>query len=292
VVGEHPEIILRSDANGKITGASAEGLKLLLSDIATELGDMPRLLNRPDLMPDITRLIVEKSGQNLAILWPQLAGSPQKNLLVVAAQKTLTILSEVPPDGARWRLQFDDSDLIVVTETVLEAFIENPGWLIDHAGQANENYGVALEAAVTVLREHGDARLTSETGIEIILAALRAAGLRQEFLDNVSGDKKLVAAVIEVILNSLFPDQDELDSRAASVLLRQEIISSLVDESMKALMRTDLAKAARQLQHLETIKDLLQNHIDQIVAGKSWNIDIFVEGLVKMLPSGLVTNSR
>jgi len=290
VVGEHPEIILRSDANGKITGASAEGLKLLLSDIATELGNMPRLLYRPDLIPEITRLIVERSGHNLTVLWPQLTGSPQKNLLVVASQKTLAILSETPPDGVRWRLQFDDTDLIVVTEMVLDAFIENPGWLIDHAGQANENYGVALEAAITVLRERGDARLTSETGIEILLAALHAAGLRQEFLGVVSGDKKLVAAVIEVILATLFPGQGELNARAVSVLLRQEIISSLVDESMQALMRVDLASAVTQLQHLDAIKDLLQNHIDQVVAGKSWNIDIFIEGLLLVLPPDLVTN--
>lgn len=290
VVGEHPEVIIRSDENGKITGASAEGLKLLLSDIATELGSMPRLLYRPDLLPDISRLILEKSGKNLTVLWPQLTGSPQKNLLVVATQKTLEILSEEPPEGTRWRLQFDDSDLIAVTETVLDAFIENPGWLIDRVGQANENYRVALEAAIGVLREHGDARLTSKTAIEILRAVLSAVALRQEFLDDVSDGKQLVAGVIEVVLTSLFPEQGELDVRAARVLLRQEIVSSLVDESMRALLRSDLANAIIQQQHLNDIKGLLQSHIEQIVAGKSWNMDVFVEGLLTLLPPDLVTN--
>jgi len=289
-VGEHPEIIIRTVGNGKIVGASADSLKKLLSDIATDLGNMPRLIYRPALMPDIARLILEKTGKNIAILWPEFSVDPGKNLLVVAAQKTLEILSQEPTDGARWRPQFEDTDLITVTEAVLDAFVENPGWLIDSAGEANENYRVALEAAIQVLRKRGDARLSTETGVDIIRAVLRRVALRQEFLEDLAGGEKLVGAAVETVLAPLFPEQVELSPRAAAVLLRREIVATLVDESLQALSRADLGSKALRQQHVDELRKLLNKHIDQILEGKSWSLKIFLEGLEKSVPQTLVVN--
>lgn len=289
-VGDHPEIIIRTDGNGEIVGASADGLKKVLSDIATDLGNMPRLLYRPALMPDIVRLILEKTGKNIPILWPEFSRDPGKNLLVVAAQKTLEILSQESTDGARWTPQFDNSDLIIVTEAVLDAFVENPGWLIDSAGAANENYRVALEATIEILRKRGDARLSTATGVDILRAVLRAVALRQEFLEDLAGGEKLVGAAVDAVLASLFPEQVGLDPKAAAVLLRREIVSTLVDESLQALSRTDLSSQALQQQHLKELRKLLNKHVDQIVDGKSWDLKVFLEGIEKALPPALVAN--
>jgi len=289
-VGEHPEIIIRTDGNGKIVGASADGLKKLLSDIATDLGNMPRLIYRPALMPDIARLILEKTGKNIPILWPEFSADPKKNLLVVAAQKTLEILTQEPTDGVRWTPQFDDSDLLLVTEAVLDAFVESPGWLLDSAGKVNGNYRIALEATIDVLRKRGDARLSTATGVDILRAVLRAVALRQEFLENLAGGEKLVGAAVDGILAPLFPDQVELDPKAAVVLLRREILSTLVDESLQALSRVDLSSQALQQQHVDELGKLLSKHVDQIVDGKGWSLEVFLEGLEKTLPPALVVN--
>jgi len=288
-VGEHPEIIIRKDGNGKTIGASADGLKKLLSDIATDLGNMPRLIYRPALLPDIARLILEKSGENITVLWPEFSADPRKNLLVVAAQKTLEILTQ-KLTGARWTPQFDDSDLVLVTEAVLDAFVENPGWLIDSAGGANENYRVALEATIEVLRKRGDARLSTATGIDILRAVLRAVALRQEFLEDIDTGEKLVGAAVEAILAPLFPEQVELDPKAAVVLLRREVLSTIVDESLQALSRADLGSKVLRQQHVDDLQKLLNEHIDQILKGKSWGLKVFLDGLEKALPSALVVN--
>lgn len=291
VVGEHPEIIIRSDENGEIIGASANGLKKLLSDVATDLGIMPHLIYRPDLIPEIVRLILEKTSMNLPVLWPDYAVDPQKNLLVVAAQKTLEILTEKPAEGVNWNLQFDDHDLVQVVETVLDAFVENPGWLLDKAGDANEVYRVTLEAALAILRKRGDGRLSSETAVEILGAALRAATLRQEFLADLSEGEPLVGAAVDVILRTLFPEEAALAPRAAVVLLRQKVVATLVDESLQALGRADLSSTAVQQQHLEKLRKLLNSHITQILNGKGWNLDIYLQGLEKAIPKHLVTNN-
>lgn len=288
-VGEHPEIIIRKDGNGKTIGASADGLKKLLSDIATDLGNMPRLIYRPALLPDIARLILEKTGKNITVLWPEFSADPRKNLLVVAAQKTLEILTK-ESTGARWVPQFDDSDLILVTEAVLDAFVENPGWLINSAGEANENYRVALEAAIKVLRKRGDARLSTATGIDILRAVLRAVALRQEFLEGIDSGEKLVGAAVEAVLAPLFPEGVELDPKAAVVLLRREVLSTIVDESLQALSRADLGSQVLRQQHVDDLRKLLNEHIDQILNGKSWSLKVFLDGLEKALPPALVAN--
>ena len=290
-VGEHPEIIIREDANGRITGASAHGLKQLLSDIATDLGKMPRLCDRPALIPDITRLILEKAGKSLPVLWPQLAGDPGKNLLVVATQKTLEILSGKPPPDASWKLRFDDHDLLELAGTVLDEFVEHPGWLLDRAGQANENYRVALAAAVDVLRKRGNSRLSTAMGVDILRAVMRAVAARQEFLDEFAGGRKLVGAAIDAVLAPLFPAGTDLDPRAAVVLLRRELVGTLVDESLKALSRTDLSRPALQNTHLKNLRNLLNDHINQIVAGKSWNLGVFLQGLAIVLPPVYVSTT-
>lgn len=289
-VGEHPEIIIRKDGNGRIVGASADGLKKLLSDIATDLGNMPRLIHRPALMPDIARLILEKTGKNIPILWPEFSADPKKNLLVVAAQKTLEILTQEFTDGVRWAPQFDDGDLILVTEAVLDAFLESPGWLFDSAGKANRNYRIALEATIEVLRKRGDARLSTATGVDILRSVLRAVALRQEFLEDFAGGGKLVGAAVEAILAPLFPEQVELDPKAATVLLRRDIVSTLVEEALQALSRADLSTQLLQQQHIDELRELLNEHINQIVDGKSWSLKVFLEGLENALPPAFVVN--
>ena len=290
-VGEHPEIVIRTDGKGKIVSASADGLKKLLSDVATELGNMPRLIYRPALLPDITRLILEKTGKNIPFLWPEFSAHPGKNLLVVAAQKTLEILCQEPPNGSRWTPQFDDQDLIMVTEGVLDAFVENPGWLIDRAGKANENYRVALEATVEVLRKTADARLSTATGVDILRAVLRAVALRQEFLEDLAGGEKLIGAAVEAVLAPLFPKQGGLDPKAALVLLRREVMCTLVDESLQALSRADLSTQVLKQEHVDELRKLLNKHIDQILEGKSWSLKTFLDGLEKALPPAPVSNA-
>lgn len=283
VVGEHPEIVLRTDANGKVIGASAEGLKNLCADIATELGSMPRLLYRPALIPEIVRLVLEKTGRNLPVLWPGQSDSPM-NLLLVAARKALEILSQEPSPEARWKLRFSDADLMSVTEAVLDAFVEAPGWLLDQTGKANENYRSALQAALEVLRQRGDPRLSSGLSVAVLRSALRTTALRQEFLEDVAGGKLLVAAAIDAVLAPLFPSSG-LDPKAAVVLLRREIIATLVEESLQALAQADLT-APQRPQCVKLLQDLVEDHISRILQGKGWNMKIFLAELELILRPG------
>ncbi|MGD0230714.1 MAG: hypothetical protein ABSC19_10205 [Syntrophorhabdales bacterium] len=287
-VGEHPEIVVRKGSDGKILSASADGLKKLLSDIASDLGGMPQLVGSPALLTQIVQSILEKTGKNVSVLWPQYASDSGKNLLVVAAQTTLGIISKAPPNGAAWKLSFSDADLLKVADVVLDAFVQNPGWLIDAAGKANENYRVVLEAAIDVLRKHGDSRLSTQTAADILKAVLSAVALRQEFLSSLQDGQKLIGAALDAIMAALFPSGG-LDPKAAAVLLRGEVVTAIVDESLKALSRANLSQEFQQ-KDPDKLRSLLTSHIEQIISGKSWSLKDFVDGLAATIPPAPVAN--
>lgn len=228
-VGEHPEILV----NSKNTG-----LQKLLSAIATELSQQDALLT-PELLPELTRLILEKTGENLALLWPDLANNPQKHLLLTAASVTLGILSQKPAAGQKWTLQFSSSDVLAVATTVLDELAANPTWLLDQAGQVNDNLKVALGAALGVLRTRADARLNASTAVQVLQAVVTKVGLRKEFLDKLPQNAQpLVAAALDAIFKTIFDSQ--LDARAAWQVVRNETIVCLVDLSLAQLAKAGL----------------------------------------------------
>jgi hypothetical protein len=232
VVGEHPEILIRSNN---------AGLQKLLSAIAGELGQFDTLLT-PDLLPELTRLILEKTGENLALLWPDLEHNPQRHLLLVAAGITLRILSRAPAANERWKPQFSSADILLVAGGVLDELAANPTWLLDQAGQVNENLRLALDAALGVLRVRADARLSTATAAEILRAVVTTVGRRREFLDQLpDGSQTLVAAALDAVCRTIFDDQ--LDARAAWQVVRQEAMVALVSVSLNQLARVNLSSA-------------------------------------------------
>ena len=66
VLGEHPEILISS---------KNAGLQKLLAEIATQLSQFDTPLT-PDLLPELTRQILSKTGENLSLLWPNPANKP------------------------------------------------------------------------------------------------------------------------------------------------------------------------------------------------------------------------
>jgi hypothetical protein len=94
-VAEHPEII----------GTDNKGLKRLISDVAAELGRHEILLAK-DMIPEFVRIILEKSGKNVYLFWPEMAKEPGQHLLLTAVGYTLQSLAREPAPGERWTPHF------------------------------------------------------------------------------------------------------------------------------------------------------------------------------------------
>ena len=270
-VGEHPDIILDTDN---------QGLRKLLSQIATDLSEIENLVNR-DILPEIVRMTLERTGENLELLWPNRKDHPEKNLLLAAAKTTLEILSRKPKDSEAWKLSFSSSDLLTVTETVLDELVVNPGWLIDEAGEINEVLGDVLKASLDVLRTSGDRNLSSAVARDILREAFKAAALRKEFFDELPQNharagQKLIIATIDAVLVTIF--DKALDAKAAWQLVRSEVITGLIKVSLNQLAKSRLDQDA-----ISKLEDVLKNEVNALVEGKSFSLDAFSTTLSERL---------
>jgi hypothetical protein len=262
VVGDHPEILIKSNN---------EGIGKLLAGLASDLAGTHNLL-RLDLLPEIARLVSERTGQNLELFWPDLANEPEKNLLLVAAKTTLEILSRPPAAGERWRPSFSRDHLLTVTETVLDELVKNPGWLLDNAGQLSPTLREVLEAALRAIRQRADKRLSAATGVDLLRAVLRTVALRQEFVSRLPNGQPMVAAIIEALLATLFADNQ--DPAAAWRLVGRETVTALADTTLSTMARHGLDDRA-----IKTLVTKLKEEIKTLVEGQGFDLKRFAGSL-------------
>ncbi len=257
-IGEHP---------GILADISNNAIKTVISELARELSSMENLLT-PDILPEVVRMTLEKSGNNIELFWPEYADNPKKNLMLVAAKRTLTILSRPPEDNDLWKAQFTKTDLLEVTECVLDELVENPGWLITKTNELSETMGEVLSATVDVLRKQDTNRLNSSTGVEIIRAVLKTAALRQEFVGKLSNGKVVITAAVDVVLSEIF--KKEISSKASWQLLRTEVIKGSIEIAMEKLLVSGLDQDA-----IDTLEGCLKTRIQAIDSGDTGFLESF-----------------
>src|SRR5213075_1023818 len=199
VAGDHPEILI---------GSKNAALQTLLGEIAKQLSQYDTPLT-PDLLPELARLILGKTGEHLALLWPDFANKPENHLLLTAVGATLQILTRPPDAGANWNLQFSRDNLLAVIPAVVNEVTANPNWMLSKAGKEAVNLRAALSAAMAVLRSRADLRLSPSTGVAILTETIRAVGLRQEFLDKLPqsippAGQPIIAVALDTMLAALF----------------------------------------------------------------------------------------
>lgn len=265
-VGEYPEIL---------TDTKNAGLKKLLSQVASDLSKVENLLNR-DILPEVTRMILERSAENIYLFWPDLKKHPEKNLLLAAAKTTLEIISRKPENNDTWKPVFNRSDLLMVTEVALDELVSNPAWLIDKTIEVNNVLAEVLEATLAVLRKRGKNYLSTEAARDILCEVLKAITLRQEFFKKFSDGQQIITAVIDAVLASIF-DKD-LEAEAAWQVLRSKVIKVIISISLNELAKSKLDPAV-----ITKLKEVLKNEIDSLIEGNAFDPDNFEKILSESL---------
>jgi hypothetical protein len=259
-LGRHPELLLDTENMG---------LKSLLSQAASELGKQKAILDA-GILPEVMRLILEKTGDNLYLLWPHWAKHPENHLLLTAARTVLDSLTSVP-SAAKWRPQFTRDDMLHVFEATFDEFVNNPGWLVDRSGKVNDNLKVALEAVVGVLRKQQDRRLSTRDASQILSAALKAVARRQEFLERLPNGTPMVAALIDAILSSIFRKKND---KAAWSLVRSEVIIVTINAALNLL-----AEAGLTADKVKKLGTFMKKQVKALNEGKPWSLELFEAAL-------------
>jgi hypothetical protein len=268
-LGEHPEIL--------VDGGN-DGLRVLLGQVATELAGYDRLF-QTSMLPEIGRMVLDKTGDNIQLLWPELASDARKNLLLIGAKTALDALTRKPAADESWKPRFGREELLDVTEAVLDQFVENPGWLVNDAGGVSEDLEAGLKAAVAVIRKRGDRRLGIALAADLLKASLFAAATRQEFMRRLPAEGQIaVAAVLDAVLDQVY--RGDLNPKAAWVLTRGKVVRGLVAAAFEELGRTELGEP-----EIDKLREVLAWQADAIVAGRAFDFSAFTANLKEELES-------
>jgi hypothetical protein len=227
------------------------------------------------------RLILEKTGENLPLLWPDPTGEPERHLLLTAARTTLDVLTRPSSTEHHWTPGFSRTDLITITDAVLDELVANPAWLTALAGKRDERLQLALEAALEVIRRHADERLSPAFAGKLLGAIVQAAARRVEFLnpvpvDDAGNPPPLVAVVLDTILRVVF--DPALDKRAAWQLSRPEMLLNLVKSVL-----AELASSRLSAESVALLDQCLQKPLAALTRGEAFDLPAFELALHKAL---------
>jgi hypothetical protein len=251
------------------------GFRQLLTGLAGDLGSIPNLIS-PDLFPEVARLVLERTSENLDLFWPDRENHPERNLLLAAAKTTLGLLSKKTKD-ARWTPTFRRADLLVVVDAVLNEFVNNPGWLMDAAGKVRPALKEVLQGVVEVLRKRADNRLTPATAAEILQVLLRSASLRLDFLEKLPDGTPVLVAVTDTIFTTIF--DPEQDPAVAWRLLGSQALSEVVEVTLQVMADHSLTPAAA----VKKLGQALSAEVRSLVSDDGFDLEAFAAALAKKL---------
>ncbi|MFT7518147.1 MAG: hypothetical protein ACI9MC_000274 [Kiritimatiellia bacterium] len=272
VVVEYPELLA-------LDGVGKTGLRKLVEEVAVALLDQDDQLGA-DMFPELLRLVLDRTADNLGQLWD--ANGTEEHLLVTAMGSLLGELSAQPEDGTAWGLKLGKSTLLAVADAVLDEVAENPSLITTRIG-ANSALGAAVQAVVGELAALDLSSLPSDTAANLVELSVRAAASRLDLLDrfrDAEGTLKPAAAhIVEAILGSAFPSDDE-HPRSAWVLAKSSVIEELVGIAFERL-----AESGVDAQRIATLNQVLDEIVQAIENKQAFSVELFDSLLMERLSS-------
>ena len=220
--------------NPELLRIGNDGIKKLLSAVAADVSKLKEPWSK-DIFPEVVRLVLENSAQNMDMLWGKEFQSPDRHLLVTASRIILTEISKKPPPNSKWRFVLSKEQVLICLEGILEEVVDNPNWLVRRAGHADPILKEAVRAMTTALRKVDGKKVSAESGIQILRAGTWAVATRIDFLEEVETSKTVIEAVLDAIFGTVFEAGNDVD--ASWKLARNSAIVSVVELTLTAVSR-------------------------------------------------------
>lgn len=271
-ISRHPELIAGDD-NIKV--------HTLVAQISGELAK-PEMDIDKRLIPDVVRLIIQKSEANIEMLWPKNDDqSHGKHLLLVASKELLSRLARKPTDGTPWKLRLTRHDLSRLMDTTLTEVAANPAWVIERTGVTNTYLAEALDSMLNGINHTGPQHLSSEAGRMLLRTGLRAVAQRLEFLNKNQHGKTFLQQLFTTVLTRLLKD-DSVTIASSWQFAKAEILTTVMEMALEQLSKTKINKTA-----LDKIDSVIVDLITGINAGEALDL----QALKKKMKQRLQTNS-
>ncbi|HHN65551.1 MAG TPA: hypothetical protein ENK09_09340 [Nitrospirae bacterium] len=267
-LSEHPELM----------GLDHRGVQRILSQIAGDLGRETEVLS-PDLLPEMMRLILEKTALNIELLWPEdLRDDPSQHLLIVASKEVLSRLAALKEGDGRWSPSLAKSDLLEITEVVLDEIVENPDWLVKKATEEDTTLGRFIDTLLESLSRIPENRLSPALFREVFKSAISAVALRHALIEKISlggREREAIGHVLDTIIDTIFSASSDA---SRWVLARRETLGAIVSAVLKTL-----AERGVDADSIEKIRSILNDGINRINSGGAWSLEAIISEIERNL---------
>ena len=238
-VAENPEVL-------KIGN---DGFKSLIQELAQDLAQRKDLFG-DDLLPDILRLVLEKSAANLALIWPAGSDSTRNHLLVTATSELLQALAESAAGGGWPKLS--KGQMLSIADNVFDEVVDNPAWLLERVN-GQSALGTGLKAVLTSLGGQPADKINTETLIVALRSGLMAAATDRSLLEKLpapgtDAGKVALGAAIDAIIGTVNGDTVPADRKWR--LLRNSSLQALIEIGLASLAENGSAQ-----KHIDALKE-------------------------------------
>lgn len=186
------------------------------------------------LLPELARLTLSYTAQNLRLLIPSQTGEP-RYLLVEALKLLLEAIAEVESNGEP-PLSLTAAELLEIIEELLDVMVEHPAALLTKV-RGGSIYETVLQATFEALaRVPKEQRLKERTMAGLLPIVLRTAAIHPSILAEIEWGKTedkivLLNKVLDLILLYVFSsDQDEAGRLALLEDLVYYVLDTLIAE--------------------------------------------------------------
>lgn len=170
VVAEYPELISRK-----------QGLKEIIAKTSASLAEST--VFRPDLFPELLRLVLQNTSENLYLLWDVDSDKP-KHVLVTALQSLLGALASTP-DGGKWRFQLSNSQILDIANSVVDEVSKNPSWIESKSNEPSVLSDVLGACVKSVAAIPGNQRFRPQTLETLVQMSMRAVAANKRVLNKI-----------------------------------------------------------------------------------------------------------
>lgn len=224
-----------------------EGVKAIIRGVARTLAAHPVLKNRPDLLPELVRLILEHTAQNLDLLWGPERGNGE-HLLFIGLQQILAEISRPPLQG-KWRPRLTKTQLLDITSNLLDDVVKNPAWVTDKVADKpmlQEVLAAVFDALESIPKEQ---RLNIRVVNMLIRLGIRTAVTSRAVLVRIHwADDAQEKTILNKAMDMVFHYVDDLDDSkgADRVPLMMDLLEYILEviiskhPSSKGLILADL----------------------------------------------------
>ncbi len=245
--------------NPEILKIDNHGLRNIIVGVAEALSRQSNLLV-DDLFPDIVRLVLENSADNLDLIWPKGLSDPADHLLITGMGQLFHALAEGTREEG-WPT-LTKSQIMDIAEVVFDEIADNPDWLLKSADLGDGSpLSVAVRAALDSLGQLKAPLISADAAAAVIGAAIGASAVRLELLHKLPpGGRDAGKVAIRAAMDALFENAFGDDVGSAEKWIRARN-STLVLSLEVALDR--LAGIGAEQHHIDALRREIGGLIDE-----------------------------